>query len=76
MKVTLNIKGMSCGGCVHNVQQALARLPLISAKVGVGHADVEYDETGVTHQQIVQTIEAAGYEVMTDAHNMIDHHHS
>jgi copper chaperone len=63
MKETLKIAGMSCGGCVSGVRRALARLPLIHSTVDVGRAEVEYDDTVVTHEQIVRIIKAAGYEV-------------
>ncbi len=64
MKETLKIEGMSCGGCVHSVQQALDRLPIEKMQVYVGGATVEYDEEKVTHQQIVRIITAVGYDVI------------
>lgn len=63
MKESLQIKGMSCGGCVSGVRQALSHLPLTHVSVNIGQADVEYDETKVDRHQIVRMIEAAGFEV-------------
>jgi copper chaperone len=64
MKETLTIAGMSCGGCVASVQKALARIGVEHAEVEVGKAAVEYDESKVTHDLVVEAIEDAGFDVV------------
>lgn len=64
MKEIFKIEGMSCGGCVNGVKQALEHIPVTKATVYVGGAEVEYDESKVTHQQVVHSIQNAGFEVI------------
>ena len=63
MTETIKINGMSCDGCVNSVKMALQRLPLDRAEVEIGSATVEYDEKMVNHNQIVEVIEDAGFDV-------------
>lgn len=63
MKETISITGMSCGGCVASVKNALERVGVKESDVSVGSATVEYDESTVSHEQIVAAIEDAGFEV-------------
>lgn len=65
MKETIKIEGMTCGGCINSIKNALSRLPLENAEVEIGSADVEYDEAKVNYEQIVTVIEDAGFEVAT-----------
>ena len=65
MTETIKIEGMTCGGCVNSVKKALDRLPLNSSDVEIGSARVEYDEKMVNHNQIVEAIEDAGFDVLT-----------
>jgi copper chaperone len=67
MKETITISGMSCGGCVASVQKALARIGVERADVEVGSATVEYDESKVTHDTVVEAIEDAGFDVVAAA---------
>ncbi len=61
-RITIPIRGMSCGGCVRNVQQALGRLPgVLVETVTVGSATVEYDPSVTDRDTILNTIELAGY---------------
>ncbi len=62
-KETIAITGMSCGGCVASVKNALERAGVDQSDVQVGSAVVEYNESKVTHEQIVEAIEDAGFEV-------------
>lgn len=62
-KETIAITGMSCGGCVASVKNALERAGVDQSDVQVGSAVVEYNELKVTHEQIVEAIEDAGFEV-------------
>lgn len=61
MTETIQIGGMSCGGCVNSVKRALERLPLRRAEVG--KAVVDYDKASVTREQLVTAIEEAGFKV-------------
>lgn len=57
----LEIEGMSCGHCVKSVQAALTAVPgVTSAKVSVGHAEVE---SSATRDALVKAIEAADFTV-------------
>ncbi len=53
---------MSCGHCLNAVNQALSTLPGVRiGAVRIGRADLQYDETRVTPDQITAAIAAAGY---------------
>jgi copper chaperone len=61
-QLTMDISGMSCGGCVNNVRKALDALPGTHVDaVTVGSATVTYDESQVTPAAIAQAVTAAGY---------------
>lgn len=61
-ETTIRIRGMSCGGCVRNVQHALGRLPGVQVEtVTVGSATVSYDPIVTDHEDILAAIERAGY---------------
>ena len=62
---TMKVTGMSCGGCVSKVTQALAAVP------GVGHVDVslpdmacvDFDEKLTSRERLQSAVEGAGYGV-------------
>ena len=62
---TMNVTGMSCGGCVSKVTQAL------KAVRGVGHVDVsltgkasvDFDEKLTSRQRLQSAVKDAGYGV-------------
>lgn len=63
-KETINVEGMSCGHCEIAVQDAVHKLPgikKVKASKGKKVATVEYDETQLTRDQIVQAIAQTGY---------------
>ncbi len=61
----LKIEGMSCGHCVMSVKKELGKLAGITIEdVQIGKARVQYDESKVTHNDLVQAIDAAGYKVI------------
>ena len=64
---TLNIKGMTCGGCVKSVTNVLQQLPGI-ASVNVSleqnNAVIKYDPAKVNPAQFKSAIEDAGYDVV------------
>jgi copper chaperone CopZ len=62
--VKLNVDGMTCGNCVNHVETALAKQPgVISRTVSLSNnsCDVEYDPSKTNSEEIMATIEKAGY---------------
>jgi copper chaperone len=62
---TMNVTGMTCGGCVSKVTQALKAVP------GVGHVDVslpgkatvDFDEVLTSRERLQTAVKDAGYGV-------------
>ena len=62
---TMNVTGMTCGGCVSKVTEAL------KAEPGVGHVDVslpgtasvDFDEKLTSRQRLQSAVKEAGYGV-------------
>ena len=62
---TMNVTGMTCGGCVSKVTQALTALP------GVGHVDVslpghgsvDFDEKLMSRERLQSAVKGAGFGV-------------
>ena len=62
---TMNVRGMTCGGCISTVTQALLAL------AGVGHVDVslpgkasvEFDEKQTSRERLQSAVKDAGYGV-------------
>jgi len=63
---TLNVSGMTCGGCVRSVSKVLNTLDgVVKTDVSLENksAVVEYDEAKVNPAQLKRAVEEAGYEV-------------
>jgi copper chaperone len=61
--LTLQIDGMSCGHCVARVQKALSKLDGVAVRnVGIGTAEMSYDPSRISPGQILEAVDAAGYE--------------
>ncbi|MEO6662571.1 MAG: heavy-metal-associated domain-containing protein [Rubrivivax sp.] len=66
---TMNVTGMTCGGCVGKVTKALTAVP------GVGHvevvlpgkASVDFDEKLTSSEHLQSAVKNAGYGVATGA---------
>ncbi|WIM05612.1 MAG: cation transporter [Candidatus Nitricoxidivorans perseverans] len=61
---TIQVSGMSCGGCVKSVTKVLSELPgVLTAEVTLqpGEAKVEFDPARVTREAMAQAIEDAGF---------------
>lgn len=59
----LQIDGMSCGHCVARVQKALSKLDGVAVRnVEVGSAEMSYDPSRVSPGQILEAVDAAGFE--------------
>jgi copper chaperone CopZ len=51
----IQIKGMSCMHCVKAVKDELSKLNINIKNVGVGSAEVEYDESNLKREKILHT---------------------
>lgn len=61
-RISIPIAGMSCGGCVSNVRNALARVPGVQVEqVKIGSAIVAYDPAVTSPEVIRAAISRAGY---------------
>ena len=63
--ITLNIEGMTCGGCVKSVTKVLNDLDGVrSATVSLENknAQVEFDEGKIQIAQLVEAVEDAGFD--------------
>jgi len=61
--LTMRISGMSCGGCVSAVRDALRAVPGVHVdSVAVGSATASYDESRTTPAVLAQAIQKAGYQ--------------
>jgi copper chaperone len=64
-EITIKIEGMSCGGCVHNVTNALEALPGVAAaevSLESAVATVRYDPATTEVAAMRRAIEAAGFD--------------
>jgi copper chaperone len=62
-QMSLRIAGMSCGGCVSSVRNALTRLPGVQVRqVDVGSATVAYDPNVISPESVRRAIVNAGFE--------------
>ncbi len=62
----LKIEGMSCGHCVMSVKKELSKLAGVVVKdVQIGKAKIQYDETKISNQIIAETIDRAGYKLVS-----------
>jgi copper chaperone len=61
-RATVQITGMSCGHCLHAVNEALSSQPGIQVEsLRMGRADVRYDEQAIDAAGIESLIAEAGY---------------
>lgn len=62
-QMSIQIAGMSCGGCVNSVRKALTRLPGVQVRqVDIGRATVAYDPSVTGPESIRRAIVNAGFE--------------
>jgi len=57
------IEGMSCSHCVTALRKALGKLPLNIISVGIGYAEISYEESELNHYQISDAVKSAGYSI-------------
>jgi len=60
----LNIEGMHCHHCVMAVEAELKELGVESYDVKIGSAEVKYDETKISENDLVKAVDEAGYKVV------------
>lgn len=68
-RLELPISGMTCASCANRIERKLNKLEGVSASVNYAteRATVEYDPAVVDPQQLVETVEAAGYRATLPA---------
>jgi copper chaperone len=65
--VTMNVKGMSCGGCVASVTRVLKAVPGVTdvaVTLNPGAAKVTFDPDRTAEPALRTAIEDAGYDVV------------
>ena len=65
--VTLNVQGMTCGHCVKAVETsvgALAGVQEVNVDLAQAKVTVAFDEATVSVDQIKETIDEQGYDVV------------
>lgn len=65
MKEIFRIEGMNCQHCVAAIEKKLSALKLKSFKVNIGSAEVEFDDSEMTNKTVQDSIEDAGYKVVS-----------
>lgn len=64
MKEKYNITGMTCSACSSHVEKAVGKLPGVekhSVNLLTESMEIEYDETQLNSQMIIEAVEKAGY---------------
>lgn len=66
LTVQFKIDGMSCGGCVKTVRNALEAVEGVTVhSVEIGYAEVEIDPAEVSKEQLVGAIDDTGFTVLS-----------
>jgi copper ion binding protein len=63
---TINVKGMTCGGCVKSIENALneqAGIQKVAADLDAGTVAVDFDTNVIQVAAIEQAIEKAGFDI-------------
>ena len=65
--LTLNVQGMTCGGCVNSVKRVLGAIPGVSqvdVVLETGKVSLGYDAAQANPAQFKAAIRDAGYQVV------------
>ena len=65
--ITMNVKGMTCGGCVASVTRVLKSVPGVSdvaVTLTPGTAKVTFDSARTSAPALRNAVEDAGYDVV------------
>ncbi len=60
-KEKIKIEGMSCNHCVMAVKRELTNAQITVEAVGIGFADIAYDDKTISREMVKQAIEEAGF---------------
>ena len=64
MKKTFNIKGMQCNSCCQKIEEELkSKVNNIKVNLTTEKAEVEFDESKISEEEIKENIKKLGYEV-------------
>ncbi|MBN1330027.1 MAG: heavy-metal-associated domain-containing protein [Candidatus Heimdallarchaeota archaeon] len=66
IKITFKISGMSCNGCAASIGRVVSRLEGVSnaeASFNEGSAVIEFNESQIKKEKIIESIENLGYKV-------------
>lgn len=67
MTETLKVQGMSCNHCVNSIEGSVGNLKGVSSvkvELKSGDVTVEFDNEAITLDQIKETIEEQGYDIV------------
>jgi len=65
-RVELNVEGMTCGGCVNSIQNALSArdgVASATADLDAKRVTIEFDPALIQQAGLVEAIEDAGFDV-------------
>jgi copper ion binding protein len=65
--VELQVKGMTCQGCVRRIEMKLSKVPGVESahvNLGAGKATVEYDDSRANIDQLIGAVEQIGFQVV------------
>lgn len=65
-RVELNVEGMTCGGCVNSIQNALSArdgVASAAADLDAKRVTIEFDPAVIQQAGLVEAIEDAGFDV-------------
>ncbi|MEK3997125.1 copper ion binding protein [Psychrobacillus sp. FSL W7-1493] len=66
-QVTIQVQGMTCGGCVKSVENsvsALSGVEKVNVQLETGKVNIEFNDSQTDIKQITDTIEGKGYTVV------------
>jgi copper chaperone len=69
-KITLEVQGMSCGHCVKAVEGSVGKLDgvnQVKVHLNEGLVDVEFNPEKVSLENIKETIDDQGYDVVKES---------
>ena len=64
--ITLNVEGMSCGGCEKSIRNALlerAGVSDVKASHEAGTVTIDFDDSAVGQPELAAAVEDAGFDV-------------
>ena len=71
-KLSLELDGMGCGGCVKNARKALDALPGVTVEnVAVGSVVLSFDPARSSKQAVVEALVKAGYPAREAASSIV-----